>query len=311
MSGELCEAWLESARAKLEPTQADRNAISRSQRHLRMLLSDGRFGGRILDSFLHGSYARRTAIRPIDDVDIILLIDPEAWPPVFMSSYPDPATVIDSLRRAVVYRYKLSSVRTQRRSVRLKMEHLNVDIVPAINTGSHGDGIVLVPDREADEWRPSGPLIHQRFAFDVNGATGKAALPLIKLLKGWNNGLSQNARIRSFALEVATLRFLAVNPPRSLAHGMHLALDFLRWLAGLDQEFRWHGPEAVRPTSFWGPAVIDDPSGLGGNVADGIEEERWALFGQKATAALNHLQAATRARTAASAIEHLNAMRIY
>lgn len=80
---------------------------------------------RIVESYLSGSYARETAIRPLEDVDIIFLIDPRHWPISLFASYPEPDAVLKTFSNAIRRRYQDSSLRTQNRSVRLRLIHLN------------------------------------------------------------------------------------------------------------------------------------------------------------------------------------------
>ncbi len=56
------------------------------------------FGGLLLDSFLNGSYPRRTAVQPIKDVDIIGVVDTD-W------MKDDPGRAMESLRRKLAQRY--------------------------------------------------------------------------------------------------------------------------------------------------------------------------------------------------------------
>src|SRR5205814_7160666 len=101
---------------------------------------------RIVRSYLSGSYARDTAIYPLDDVDIIFIITPSYWSsPLF---YPPPSSVLDSFANAIRYRYPVSSVYGQRRSVRLELYHLDIDVVPAIQD-RNSNLLLRIPDSNA------------------------------------------------------------------------------------------------------------------------------------------------------------------
>jgi len=138
--------------SEIEPTAAQKEGAQRSHYHLRNLLDTGQMAPKILNSYLSGSYARDTAIRPLDDVAIIFEIEPAAWKTgLFFNSLPPPARVLDSIATAVRRRYLLSSVFGQRRSVCLRLNHLDIDIVPAISNAAD-PALILVPDRRSEDW---------------------------------------------------------------------------------------------------------------------------------------------------------------
>ncbi len=133
-TGVVAEAELRKLVRRIEPTPAQKDGAKRSQAFLRRQLQGGGIGERILDSYLSGSYRRKTAICPLEDVDIIFLIDPKAWPAAMfgLSDKPKPSTVLQSFAGALRYHYSGTSAFTQRRSIRLEFNHLHVDCVPAI-----------------------------------------------------------------------------------------------------------------------------------------------------------------------------------
>src|SRR6266446_3562641 len=111
---------------KIAPTSARVARAKSSHHHLRKLLWDGQFKDRLKAAYLTGSYSRDTAIDPLDDVDMVVIIDPEKWPrrgwaKLFSGVRPDANTVLQSFATAVRLRYDNSTVRVQRRSVRLKL----------------------------------------------------------------------------------------------------------------------------------------------------------------------------------------------
>jgi hypothetical protein len=72
--GTVCA--IERALSNIEPTYNQKNEASTGHTTLRSRLqSDEKYKDYFLDSFLSGSYGRDTAIRPIKDVDIIIIAD--------------------------------------------------------------------------------------------------------------------------------------------------------------------------------------------------------------------------------------------
>src|SRR5262249_24178974 len=121
----ICETQLWELVRSIEPTHSQKEGASRSQNYLRETLNSGQMASRIVKTYLSGSYYRDTAIYPVDDVDIIIVIDPSYWlspgkiastvlfgPPY---SFPSPTAVLESFAKAIRYRYPVSSVFGQRR----------------------------------------------------------------------------------------------------------------------------------------------------------------------------------------------------
>lgn len=183
-----CESAIWEYLKKIEPTAVQKDGAKRSHSHLRDILCTGQFASRIKTSYLSGSYARDTAIAPLDDVDIIFVINPQAWKIGFFSSTPSPDTILRSFANAVRYRYPNSSIRTQRRSICLQLYHLDIDVVPAIEDDSHGQ-MIWVPDANTGNWIKSSPKLHSDAATKINQSRNGNFKPLVKLLKNWNSNL--------------------------------------------------------------------------------------------------------------------------
>ena len=149
MTGQVEVALWQLVR-EIEPTPTQKAGAQGSHNYLRGLLNTGQMAQRITNSYLSGSYARDTAIRPIDDVDVVFEIDPTAWGggSILLASLPPPERVLESFANAIRYRYPVSSVFGQRRSVRLSLYHLDIDVVPAVPDRQQ-PWLVSIPDRDS------------------------------------------------------------------------------------------------------------------------------------------------------------------
>ena len=125
------ERALRAIAQNIEPKKAQKEAAARSHLHLRALLHEGQMGRRIVADYLSGSYARGTATRPLGDVDVIFLIDPEQWARGLLnfSDKPEPSAVLKTFASALGHRYENSSAFSQRRSIRLELDHVHIDWV--------------------------------------------------------------------------------------------------------------------------------------------------------------------------------------
>lgn len=299
-----CEQSLRELARSVEPTAAQKAAASRSQNYMRTLLQSGQFGDRVVGGYLSGSYARDTALAPIDDVDIIVLIDPEGWPRNFWSAKPEPEQILQSFARAIRYRYPNSSVHVQRRSVCLTLNHLYIDIVPGIECHDGGDRI-QIPDTDSGDWITSAPKRHTAIATEINQMHGGRFKPEVKLLKYWNYQLPQSARLKSFAIEtLAATLFSNVNLP-SLQEGLGLFFDFL---AGQNDQavlYQWPKNYGIH-MSVWSHKLLD-LAGTGSNLMAKVDDGRREKFLDQAIRSRDRLIAARKARNAVSAVEHIGA----
>jgi hypothetical protein len=287
------EQYLWSLVGQIEPTTAQKSGAARSQNYLREVLQTGRMLNRIRDVYLSGSYSRDTAIRPLDDVDIVVEINHEHWPKGFLSDYPPPVAVLDSFSSAIRYRYPVSSVFGQRRSIRLELNHLDIDVVPAIPLA--GGDFILVPDRTAERWIKSGPKIHAKVATQVNNRWEGRFKPLVKLLKLWNANLPSTVQVKSFAVETMAVHYFSRYKLNSLEEGLSLFLDALASFSdgGLLQS---HDPD-VGFTLSWARSKLPDIAGTGSNLFERLDEERRRKLISSARVSRDRIMSARAART--------------
>jgi hypothetical protein len=277
--------------AHIEPSKAQKDGAVRSHNNLRSELCDGRFGNRIIDTYLTGSYKRDTAVRPLEDVDIVVLIDPSHWDIPWYASKPDPGALLQSFARAVRNRYPTSRVQVQRRSVGLKLTHLDLDVVPAID---QGNDMLLIADRSDRTWIRSGPKRHTDLALTLNAKRAMKLKPLVKLLKQWNNNLPSTAHVKSFTIETIALRLFEHVGFSTLDEGLLIYFDFLAHFQDQDTHYQWKNTYGM---SFggWNGITIPDTAGSGSNVAARLGGTQVQRFLEHAARARNKLEDAVEA----------------
>lgn len=285
-----CENRLIQLVKEIEPTATQKDGAKRSHNYLREVLATGQMEKRIVDSYLSGSYPRDTAIQPLDDVDLIFVINPKEWFSNYFdelfSTYPEPQFVLNTFLGAIRYRYKDSSLRLQNRSVRLKLYHLNIDVVPAIE-GKKDDGTILIPDREKEEWIITAPKKHSEIASAINKQQDARFKPLVKLLKYWNSNLPSTARFKSFAVETLAARLFQKTKLGSLEEGLLLFFDFVGYLGDDARAYKWSNNYGM---SFdWFECIIPDIAGIGSNVVAGVSEDHKQRFIENAVVSRNRM----------------------
>lgn len=299
------EAALRHLARQIEPTAAQKEAASRSYNHLVNLLSQRAFGERIVKPYLSGSYRRNTAVRPIQDIDVIFVIDPNQWPRAMFgfADKPNPSAVLKSFARVLRDEYSTSSTFTQRRSLRLELGHIHIDCVPAIEIS--GSDIIWIGNRRDESWIKSSPKRHHAALSAANTVNERLLVPLVKLLKLWNAGLPAPAHMRSFVIETIAVTLFSQVRMGSLEEGLHLFLDFISCFDG-KAERSWHSKYGIA-MNLWSGMIVPDSAGTGSNVAAGVGLDRMRAFMHRAVQSRDKLGKAFNARSDATALEHLRA----
>ena len=268
---------------KISPPDTQIEAAERSNKALRAFLdNDSYFGKVLLDSFLNGSYARRTAVQPIKDVDIVVVVGPD-W------MKTEPALAMESLRSKLSQRYDDRRSRRRRRAVRIELSDIRMDVVLAVAP----DGLkspLRIPDREVEEWILTHPKRQLELVKAVAAATNGNYSRLVRLLKAWALARVAAAdRPRSFVLECAAYHLLSMRPKDfggELDEAFATLLDRLHsWDFGRSRWPRWDDDP-----------VVSDPALPDVNVAEGWEEEGADRFREKIEVALDRLEDVERSR---------------
>ncbi len=241
---------------RLAPPRTQRDAAVRSNNALRSRLQNDHYFSRfIIDSFLTGSYARGTTIRPIKDVDIVLQIQ-EGW----LSN--EPAAAMESLRKKLAFWYPGWRTSRRRRAVKVELSDVNLDVVLAIETRGTGHPL-LIPDRDADAWLETHPRLQLALIRELITATSGNYTRLVRLFKGWAfSRVPDSARPPSFVLECLAYEAIAADPNAFVGS---LPNVFAKLLASIENRKQW------RNVLFsWEQTVVRDPALPKPNVA-----ERW------------------------------------
>ena len=232
------------------------------------------------DNFLSGSYARGTAIRPLNDIDVFVVLD------AAQHGGPDgttPSRLLHELRGVLqaVYPNK-DAPRLQTRSVNLEFSGTGIayDVVPAFQDPRDPD-VYHVPDRERDDWIPTNPRVHIAASTAANERAGKMLKPLVKAAKRWNSDADKP--LRSFHLEVMACNTLTTKPES--------------WVEGLATLFDGLVEAVAQP--------CPEPARLGPRLDEGVDVAR-ALRALKDAAALARAaEIAARAGREGEAHHHL------
>lgn len=166
--------------SKIQPTKTDIDYIRSIHTHLREYLkSDSEYGCFHVDTFLTGSYAKHTYIKPVKndgrtDVDIIVVT---THTPADM-----PSEVLEELKDTLLKKAKYSTAKLQSHSIGISMEGIDIDVTPvAVNI--YGD--YFVGSSDDNTWTLTDPKRHIAWSTEVNKESNLKFKPLVKMMKWW------------------------------------------------------------------------------------------------------------------------------
>jgi len=229
----------------------------------------------VAEFLISGSFKRRTAIRPLNDIDLFVVFDPEAEHELREAA---PRTILKKVLDVLDDAYPTKEKpKAQSRSVNVEFAGtgLSFDVVPAFPDGVDG---YVIPDRDAGAWLRTNPRVHKEHATAANEASGKKAKPIVKALKSWNSR-QPDKLVRSFHLELMVYEALR-SDPGAYADGIAKAL------------------RAMASRVLY---AMPEPAGVGPHVDAGMtNEERTRsskTFGEAADLANRAIDAASRGET--------------
>jgi predicted nucleotidyltransferase len=250
----------------IEPSATTKDRASDGHNGVREhLRCQDEFKDRYVSSFLSGSYARDTSIRPRSskdgqerpDVDIIVVTN------FTIDDHPDD--VLDEVCAALEdngdgYQVK----RINKRSVRVENWQADMDIVPVIET----DWGYLISDRETGEWKFTNPPAHTRWSSEQNARFDGRFKPLVKLFKWWRRiNPTGSKRPKGFVLEVLVAAFAPTDE-------LHYGEAFTQLLENISGEYGAFASMDWKPT-------ISDPASPSNDILAKVSIPQWKDFIEK------------------------------
>ena len=168
--------------SNIEPSKTTVSYISSIQTNLRSYLKNHeRYKNIYVDTFLSGSYAKHTSIRPVSgekkrDVDIVVVTS--------YSAADDACDVLEELKDVLLEKADYSTARLQHHSVGIEMRGISVDIVPVI-MDEDDEQLYYVGDSETGERSITDPKGHKSWSTEVNQDNNNEYKPLVKIFKWW------------------------------------------------------------------------------------------------------------------------------
>ena len=179
-----------------------------------------------------GSFGRKTKIRPLDDIDIMvglagkngkytahqnhITVNTDQMPDAKLRTFDDgnnninSRKILESIKRELnnIPQYQSSEIKRNHEVVTLQLKSgLNFDIVPCFHTSKEIDGrdYYLIPDGNG-KWKKTDPRVMQEELSKTNQANNGNVLNQVRLVKYWNNRQTMPS-ISSYLLETLILNY--------------------------------------------------------------------------------------------------------
>ena len=151
--------------SNIEPSTSTVAYISSVQTNLRAYLEKhSKYKYILVDTFLSGSYAKHTSIRPAAsdkkrDVDIVVVTN--------YSLSDDSADVLEELCDVLKEKSLYDSAFVQSHSVSLELSGISVDVVPVIEHETY-DNVYYVGSSKDGTWKITDPKGHKTWSTETN-----------------------------------------------------------------------------------------------------------------------------------------------
>lgn len=249
---------------EIEPSQSTKSICISAHSSLRGKLEKHETYKDIhLSTYLSGSYARDTALRPRitngtlrrPDVDIIVVTN--------YSQQDFPSDVIATLRKAVKS-LGYTEVEANRRSICVSLGGVEMDVVPVIANPWESGGW-LIADKSEEQWLVTNPMGHNQWASAVNKKANGNFVPLVKLFKWWRReNLPHLRRPKGFILEAMVAEHM------DYKETSYEEL-FAKLLEKIRDEYEWTVQVGQVP-------YLKDPSVPSNNVFSRVKPEEFKRF---------------------------------
>lgn len=276
----MVQPAFENLLTKIGVSAAQRSQGSTSHQYIRGLLdnkwqNDSSFPWLTDGDFLSGSYARETMIHPLDDIDVMMVIDGHGLHAISNGQVLDAEVrgdgavgnpvnnmtfgpyghissklVLEAFRDAIKESYPNSHTRKNGQAVNVWLDSygMGIDIVPCFHIVPRDGGrdFYYIPQGgDSHQWISTNPKIDAEICDAVDLKHGKKLKAVIRILKHWNE-VHNASRLQGYHLETVALNVFYNHPSQIQDH--HNALKYF-----FDNAAPWLQKECADNTKLGGP----------------------------------------------------------
>lgn len=243
---------------RIKPTEAERKEARDHRNYVQRILDNRELG--IIGVRSYGSYAKRTGVRPLNDIDLIVYISPEKYP------RKNPDRVLHLIARNIRSSFPQNEVIPSTRSVKVKYSSgFTVDIVPAFSLDTRNLEPAEILDRQTSSWIETSPSKHIDFTNYINSIDGRYK-NLIRIFKVWKE--QRRRTFRSILIELLIADAILNDAvPRGWGEAIYSIFDYVKDHELLRKIYftQYHSKPSYYPKD---PVVVLDPVNPKNNVAN-------------------------------------------
>lgn len=209
-------------REAIRPTQNEIDKVIASHTHLRQnILHNLDY---VKGTILTGSYKRRTIIRPMNDVDVFVLLN--YYPGAYGN--PSPNSILNWLKQDLSYRYPNTLIKKDKPCIVIDFNHCKFELTPAIEGSTFGSNFYEIPNSSnTNYWqRVDNPdILGEKLSYA--NKKNPLLIPLIKMMKRCKQ-INDLKTPRSFEMEILAINNLEYT--YNYREGVIKLLDIYGWL---------------------------------------------------------------------------------
>jgi hypothetical protein len=218
----------EQFRQNIEPTSSQIDSIISSHTHLRQnILQKLNY---VKNTILTGSYKRKTLIRPINDIDVFVILNYQPNTPIT----PTPQSILNKLKSDLQTSYSDSTIKQDKPCITLEFQKYKFELTPAIESNPSGLKYYYIPNQSnLNNWLQidDPEILGAKLSYQNNNRFNQMLIPLIKMMKKCKqkNKLNQP---KSFEMEILAMNNLSLF--NTYRQGVQQLLGIYGWLKPSD-----------------------------------------------------------------------------
>ncbi|QEE15274.1 nucleotidyltransferase [Promethearchaeum syntrophicum] len=255
-------AAFEEFKTLIEPSPEERKKIITRHEYIRNNISEFITLDKNNSSFLSGSYIRSTQITPVNDVDIVLVLDKDTYYDKYKTEI---VKLLEHIKRMLkkLGNYQTTEMRKQTHSIGMLLRHgAKVDIVPAFLKNSE-ENIYEILDKDKNCYIETAPQNHKELISNYNKEINNF-IPVVKMLKNWKNTINNQLINDKFKIKSFHLELLAINAINN---------SFSGYRDGIIQFFQNAEQLTLKK--------LEDPLGISGDISSYLSSEQKKTLNEK------------------------------
>lgn len=242
--------------ANIELTPTQKEAASTRHTAIRAWLQIEFPGSK---TFIVGSYAKNTSIRPPSDLDIFLCLPDSVFNKYNSSAYMyrnAQSELLQEVKTKIQKHYPNTKMKADGQVVVVPFaSSFSVEIAPAF-TKLFG-GYQICDTNNGGRWKDVDPVGEKNAMTASNSVTSGNTVRLVKMIKCWKQAC--NVPLKSFWIEILAQNFLSSyqHKEKSSVYFDWMIRDFFNYLGGLGKG-NFYGVTIYHPTTYEALSIGDD-----------------------------------------------------